>query len=342
MSKSSLYIHVGPPKTATSFLQDVVLGQVQSVDCLSKPVVEIKGKALRFADLFDFSPAVWRDVEENPFAETSHACERDVIVSDEGVFGNLASPTPWIPGSVQGRGLLTEPRLHTHNRPDPYFVSSHIRELRRAAPNWGYDQVGFLLTTRRQDTELSSYYAQFSNRVKGAGQQNFEEWVRYILKDVVGHNKGGGKKLDYFIWWREVSRVIGEENTLFIPFELLKKDQSEFLRRWLSFIGAEKTDSIADSFSGTDDERVDVKSISRSEWIVRNPIRRGPNLRPTRVFRALGLPTTLPLRWPDFGRDEKIQLTEELSREILGVYEEGNRLLDEQNPHLGLDAYEYY
>jgi hypothetical protein len=47
-------------------------------------------------------------------------------------------------------------------------------------------------------------------------------------------------------------------------------------------------------------------------------------------------------RWPDFSRECEIRLTEALSKEILTVYEEGNRSLDERCSHLNLGEYRYY
>jgi hypothetical protein len=220
-------------------------------------------------------------------------------------------------------------------------LSRHLKELKNVAPNWGYERVRVLLSTRRQDTRLASGYAQSSNRVRGAGQQNFERWVHHLLKTTSGFYQGGGVKLDYSVWREEISQAIGEENVFFIPFELLQDDERQYLRRWLGFIGEEKVDSLLESVASAE-SRNSQSAPSESKWFVRDPIRTGPKLRLTRLFQTLGLPTSLPLRRPDFKRDDEIYLTNRLTEEILDVYEEGNQLLGELEPTLDLKKYGYY
>ena len=326
MSEPTLYIHVGPSKTATTFLQRDVLGRVESAECLPVPEIEVQGRSLRFGDLFSLSPEFWRGLEEDPLAGSVQHSGRDVVISDERIFGGLVAPQPWIPGSVPGRGLSPSPRLHTHSRADPYYVCAHLRELRRAAEGWGYGRVRVLLTLRRQDTKLASSYAQLSNRVRRAGQQNFETWVRHLLHDAIGHNKGGGVNLDYSLWWRELRAAVGTENVFFLPFERLRENRAAFLRQWLGFLGVPEADSIVDALSGSGGTGKNVRSRSEDTWALRTPIKKGRFL----------------LRWPDFSRESEIRLTEALREEILSVYAEGNRSLDEQVPHLTLDEYGYY
>ena len=69
MSKPILYIHVGPSKTATTFLQRDVLGRIESAECLPVPEIEVGGRRLRFGDLFSLSPEFWRGLEADPFAD---------------------------------------------------------------------------------------------------------------------------------------------------------------------------------------------------------------------------------------------------------------------------------
>ena len=325
MTAPTLYIHVGPSKTATTFLQRDVLGRIESAECLPIPEISVQGRSLRFGDLFSLSPELWRGLDNNPIADVVQNSERDVVISDERISGGLVAPQPWIPGSIPGHGLPPSPRLHTHSRADLHYVSSHFRELRRAAEAWGYERVRVLLTPRRQDTKLASSYAQLSNRVRGAGQQNFEKWVRHLLHDVIGHHKGGGVKLDYSLWWRELNATIGAENVLFLPFELLRENRAAFLRQWLGFLEVPERDAIVDALAETKEPKQNVRSHSEDTWSLRTPIKKGRYL----------------FRWPDFFRDSEIRLTEALKEEILGVYEDGNRVLNEKVSHLALNEYGY-
>jgi len=326
MSAPTLSIHVGPSKTATTFLQREVFERIESAACFPVPELEVQDRTFRFGDLFSFSPGFWGGVEGDPFGEGGQQPARDVVVSDERIFGGLAAPRPWIPGAVQSRGLPPSPRRHTHGRHDLCSVSSHLRALRAAAGGWGYERVQVLLTPRRQDTKLASSYAQLSNRVRGAGQQNFEAWVRHLLHDVVGYNKGGGLKLNYALWWRRLGEAVGPENVFFLPFELLRADSAAFLRQWLDFLGVPEGGAIADALSGPGSAGQNVRSWSADTWSLRTPIKKGHHL----------------LRWPDFSRGSEVRITDELKEEILTVYEEGNRSLDEHVPHLNLERYDYY
>lgn len=125
MSKPVRYIHVGPSKTATTFLQRDVMGAIESSERLPVPEIAVEARPLRFGDLFSLSPEFWRDV----------------VVSDERISGGLVAPQPWIPESIPRHGLPPRPRLHTHSRVDPYAVSSHFQELRRVAAGWGHECV---------------------------------------------------------------------------------------------------------------------------------------------------------------------------------------------------------
>lgn len=61
-------------------------------------------------------------------------------------------------------------------------------------------------------------------------------------------------------------------------------------------------------------------------------------MRPTRVFQAFGLPTKVPLRWPDLNRGDEIHLTPELRDEVMSFYEPSNRALAEA---IGIDLGQY-
>lgn len=342
----TLYLHIGPSKTATSFLQWEVLPEIEMC-CYVKPTVTLGSAEMRLGDVFLFSPDLWRGEtgkELFTFLRDGDVEEKDVLVSSEYIFGGLASPQPWIPdGEAYGSseyGPVVRVNRQTEVRLDRTSFSNHLDALKEAGRQQGFSQVRILFTTRRQDTKLASGYAQVSNRVRGASQQNFERWAHHLTDDSAGFLLGGGQKLNYFAWWKAMTEVLGRSNVFFLPFELLRKNQGAFLRRWLKFMEVEGYDSIADSF--VDEQEENKRSTSESTWSIADPIRRGPFLHPTRVFRALGLPTRLPARWPDFQRDKEIQLTRELSEEIMEVYEKENRLLDEQGLNLNLKEYGYY
>lgn len=180
--------------------------------------------------------------------------------------------------------------------------------------------------------------------MQGAGQRNFERWIRSLLNTLGGYYDGGGGKLGYSVWYEELAEIVGEENVLFLPFELLREDRSEFLRRWLGFIGVEKIDSVLHSL--TDSEKRNVRSVSVSGWSLSKLARTYVKFRPVFVVQAFGLPRGIAFRWPEFlrytDRDEKICLTEDLSEEILEVCKAGNRRMNALDSDLNLEKYGYY
>lgn len=344
---ATLYVHVGPPKTATTFLQEHVLKRVSSVECRCLPEVQLGGEAVNFGHLFSMSPSVWTEHGGRAFAqlinETERADGEDLIVSHEGIHGGMATPRPWLTkegGWAQGVEYGPLVRLHTDGRPHVALLTEHLTVLSDVAARWGFAEVKVLATLRRQDSWLASEYAQNSHKIRGASQENFEAWVREVTSTSLGRCAGGGEKLDYSSWWEAVGNAVGKENVFLLPFELLKENQTAFLNQWLSFLGVEERAQIIGALSSAEDEE-NRRSTSSSRWALRPPVRTGPSLWP-RVTWKLGLPTKLPMRWPDFARESSIRLTPELSERILTTYADGNRRLDEAVPHLELEAYGYH
>jgi len=346
MSELTLFIHLGPGKTATTFLQNVVLAKVHSIESLVKPIVEFGEEKLRFGDLFNFPPEVWDDSGGGAFAHLirNREGQGSLIISDEHVFGGLASPQPWIADPARKIGPVVRLCRQTNGQTDTYSMAAHLQKLSDVANDWGFSDTKVLAVTRRQDTRLASGYAQVSDRVRGAGQEGFENWVRHLTQSPIGYYMGGGLKLDYLAWYKEIEGAVGTNGVRMLPFERLGESKVTFVRRYLTMFGVEESDveRIVDDLEGSSNGKQNVSSRAESEWSLREPVRTGPRLRPARLWSALGLPGRLPLRRPDFSREKSIFLTPNLRREILDVYEQGNRRLDDILPELELGKYGYY
>ena len=320
------------------------MSEIQATECVEKPWLPVGSEKVRFGNLFCLSPNVWQNVEESAFrdlcVETQN--EGDLLISDEGVYGGVVSPQPWMPETGWKHGEYIELKRQVSVQSDLCSLTSHLERLQTHSSRFGYGKIKVLITTRRQDTKLASGYAQVSNRVRGASQKSFEKWVRYLTNDPLGYSAAGGAKLDYFEWWRSISGIVGKENMFLLPFELLKQDSREFLWKWLEYIDVPKKEQILESVLREEEEADrNSRATSRCTWSLSDPIRRG-TLPAGRVLTALGLPFRIPLRWPDFSREEEIRLSDELSDEILSAYVESNQSLDESLPHLDLERYGYY
>ena len=338
-------MHIGPPKTATTFLQNEVLSEIRSADYLTKPHVPVGGEDVRIGSLFCFDPQVWGKTESGAFRgflkRVRSSNESDLIISDEGIYGGVASPQPWIPDSAEWKhGPFVRLQRQTLDIPNLSSLQLHLAKLSELAQDLGFEETKILFTTRRQDTRLASGYAQLSNRVRGASQESFRKWARHLTHDSLGYHAGGGKKLDYFEYWNGISDVVGRENVSVIPFELLKEDSHEFLDRWLGYLDVTEKGQVLGSLLGSR-QQSNERSVSKKTWTLRSPIRRG-TLPAGRMFTALGLPWRFPLRWPDLEREETITLSEVFSKEILDTYRSANQSLDESLPHLNLKDYGYY
>jgi hypothetical protein len=178
----------------------------------------------------------------------------------------------------------------------------------------------------------------------GASQKNFERWIRRILDPDRGYYEGGGIQHNYYLFWQQVTVAVGTENTLVLPLEHLKEDMSGYLSRLFRFleIPEEGADIIASLSEPENLKRNANTSSSKDTWDLKAPIRTGPWFRPGRLFRALGFPHRMPLRWPDFRRGKEIRLTSELRAHILGVYADENRRLDRALEEVDLRSYGYW
>ncbi|MCS3628945.1 hypothetical protein GGP53_002824 [Salinibacter ruber] len=253
MKKRSIYIHIGPGKTGTTFLQKRVIPKIQSVGCVVKPEVVIgNGISIKFRDLFDLSPKVWKIWGDRIFGglggNKKNGNGADLLISDEGASGAVLSPRPRFTSSDLSYGSPSSRRHYDYRGPLPSTFGGHLEAMSEAASEYGFGDIKILATTRRQDTRLASTYAQISDRIRGASQKNFEEWVRYLTKNPQGYyDVGGGVELDYFQWWKEAVRVVGQSNVLFQAFELLRESNPNFLRTWLRFLEVSEVDSIINS-----------------------------------------------------------------------------------------------
>ncbi len=350
MSGRTLFLHIGPPKTATSFLQRDLLTAVRSAACRIKPTVTLGSGEVTFGDFFLQSPHLWREVGDEVFrsliGENQNGDGKDLIVSEEEIFGGVTSPQPWIPSwigeSARRYGSTVRVERQTSGQPEASTVARHVEALAEIAADWGFSETKVLLTLRRQDTKLASGYAQMSNRVKGASQSHFEAWITDLVVNPLGYYMGGGMKLNYFLWWKELEAVLGEENMLFLPFELLQENKNAFLKRWLQFLDVADMDRILHASRKSGGKGRKKRSESKRVWRLRDPMSVGPSLGIEWLLGKMGISSNWSLQWMDFRRDKKIRLTDELKNQIVDVYQRENRRLEDTVEGLEIGRYGYY
>lgn len=323
----SLVLHIGLPKTGTTYLQKEFFPVLGSVRFLEKPMSDILRGTLGpeygiMHRCFKHSAVVWREYGDAIFAALL-GCAKDefradetLLISDEGI-------------SMTGK--------------TPFLLRCHLQELQRKAADWGFGRVRIICTVRRQDQWIASQYAQLSDRIQGANQAGFEEFVTRFLDPATGYFSDG-VLLDYSTLREQLVAAVGRDNVLMLPLELLVRDRLSFLTPLARFItdGADDHTELLARLGAASAARHNVRSSQPGVWTLR-PLRspRALHLRPYTVFRRLGLPTKVPLRLPDLGRGRSISLSEPLRARIISTYSEKNRALEAE---IGFDlgGYGYY
>lgn len=304
-----LYLHIGLNKTGTTFLQEWVFPTLPLTYIFRPRSLHFKDEGYlgvigyRFAGSLkvweERGDALLEDILGPPGSGTG-----DVLISDEGMGGVVRNPD---------------------------LVRLHLRAMAERAKAWGFDGVRILCAIRRQDQWMGSQYAQVSDRNPSPSQADFEAWAEWWIDPARGYYREG-IVLDYKVLRDGLEYVAGPGNVLVLPYERLQEDAGAFIADIAAFLGGVEAPSQPPS------QRSNVRSTGDDRWALRPPKKgRRLYLRPGRLFRALGLPTYIPL-WKKRG---EVVMAEDLRRRILAAYEESNRAVASD---LGVDlgAYGYY
>lgn len=300
----TLHLHVGLPKTATTFLQSGFFRTLDGLLFRSTPQSD------RFAETGEESghgvlafclrrsAAIWRDEGDSLFADLLggpddwRARPRDVLISDEAI------------GRAGSR---------------PVLLAAHLAAIREQAERWGFARVTAICAFRRQDRWYASHYAQMSDRNPRAAQGDFERAVDALL-DPARERYRLGMLLDYRRLREALTDGLGAANVMMAPYEDLQAAEARFLSRLASFLDAGAAASTGGGGFGACDRN--VRSSGDDEWRLRPSQSLARRLR-ERAARLLGDRAGERLS----GRGRAITLTPELSERILAGYAESNRRL---------------
>lgn len=304
--KLDFTLHMGYPRTGSTFIQKEILPHLESVQALSKPYENILegGSSLgTLGRFFQRSPRIWEAYGEQLFSSLfgSPAEQEDaagVLLSDESVGITLARECSYVGNVAPVGGAQTA----SSGSGNAYFQIPHLHELSRLVREWQFTRVRAIVVIRRQDTWVPSAYVQESNHRENPCQTNFREHVHTLL-DPHRRLYEDGIVLDYHAVGRGLMDALGEQNVLILPYEMMKEDLADFFDHWIDFLDLPEND--ADRLQSL---------IERSNFKARN---------------ARGLSGN---RWSIYesGAEEKreIKLTEELSQQIMTPFRELNQRLD--------------
>lgn len=297
---------MGYPRTGTTFIQKEILPNFGSVQALAKPyknILEGGSSFGTFGRFFQRSPRIWEAWGEDLFLSLFGSPDEqktapDVLISDESVGIDLARHC-----SYAGSASFVEGSRSAFSRSENYPIQiPHLRELSRLVRQWGFTRVRALVVIRRQDTWVPSAYVKESNHREDPCQTDFQEHVRSLI-DPHRRLYEDGVVLDYHAVACGLSRALGEENVMVLPYEMMREDPADFFSRWANFLGLSEADTTQLQFL-----------IEQSSPEVRN---------------ARSLPED---RWaisPDgTEEDECVKLTESLRQKLLATFRDSNQKLD--------------
>ena len=148
-SQRTLHLHIGIPKTASTWLQKKVfplLEHLYYVDC---------PKSLLFKDAADL---VDQRLISSAFRKSSEIwpCFGDAIFQEL-----LGDRDAWL---ADGRDLLISEEGIGRQASRPALLGAHLRELREKASEWGFGRLNIVCIIRRQDHWLVLNHAE--NRIQ--------------------------------------------------------------------------------------------------------------------------------------------------------------------------------
>lgn len=274
-----LIIHIGLPKTGTTFLQKQVFSQLEGITYIGRHSRTDTRTGLALArTLRRASPVIWEDGAKsvprlNILKGLQHAdTDIPVLVSHENCFCRTAT-------IVRGAPALC-----------PVRVAEHIRWLDEYF--WNGAEVRIVLSLRRQDEWLTSAYAEQAFKMDVSGQKDFEAKMRAAVDPA---EFGRFSYLDYGRLVELLRHAVGEENLFVMLHEELKEKPAETLASLCRFIGLDEyPPQIPEG-------RENVRAVGSNRWKLHD---RAPEKK--RVARRLAQ-----------GREEAIELHEGLRAQIL-------------------------
>ncbi|TQE99416.1 MAG: sulfotransferase [Spiribacter salinus] len=318
---SALVLHLGLPKTSSTWLQKSVfpgLANVIYAGHMSWRRYGTGRDAMRLDKLFRQEPGIWQadgsGILDAMTRETASQPGTTLLLSEEKIV------LPRFFGEAVSAGEDQTIRL-----------GRHLEGLRAAALARGFDRVAVLIVFRRQDHWLASRYAQSSSTITGACQSHFEAETRRIIHDAYSSL---GMQLNYARLRQVLRDAVGVENVHMIPYEKLVAAPQAFMQDVYRALGAS---TQAEQLAVNHDAQNNVRRAAPGTWSLR-PNRASIKV-PSWARRLAGGRRHLALSG---NRNAgTIELPARLGEEILGVYESANRQLA-ANVGENLRSYGYF
>jgi hypothetical protein len=212
---TDVYIHVGLPKTGTSFLQQHCFPRLKGLHVVRQgyraPPTGMVERLWRVAEAYP----LFLDIDEQRAEIDRFLCgvtEDKVLITSERLFGDIAL------------GFR-----------DHVQVTESLRRLFPAAK--------IILTIRRQDDFLESLYRQF---LWGYYYPTIDGFLSYAsqrfanpVRPPPAHPNINVWRLDYYVYAQNYAAAFGRNNVMILPHEMLRADPRRFHAELAAFMGVE-------------------------------------------------------------------------------------------------------
>lgn len=260
MNQRLIYLHLGLPKTATTYLQRNLFPGVKGLRYLGRHdgLNDQEQFIIGFANYFHFYPQqalihgvrdieqLIQDEEESQYGEVD--TNLPLFISDEGLTFRLfdAFDKQWY-----GRSAACAENFFKRLA---WFSSESKYTIRP------------ILVLRQQHTWLPSFFAEKYMHLRTLNETaSYPSFLQYALGK--GYYIHGFNNIDYLYLIRLLHRHFKESDTLVVPYEMLSQKEQRFMEEFARFT----TTSLAEVTIG---KKVHSSRVGKNEYAVRIEIQK--------------------------------------------------------------------
>lgn len=253
-----IFLHIGLPKTATTWWQHEVFPFLPQVEFVHRRT-EIDQKVDLIRRLIGYCEKgvgknhrrFERSIEAfgRVFQIAQSKGHSDVLVSNENI-------------SITARGFWNYDN-------DDAAPKVKIRRLSQLVDALGNPSVKVLLGTREPADWIASRYAKSARNLPQASQQDFNDRIASLLQ--ADELPGSARWLDYEYVQEQLSNTFGTENVLAVPMENLTAEPVETILRVGKFLGGRDLQVLTDQMQkrGVFGRRLNQSQYSEGVWHLR-------------------------------------------------------------------------
>ncbi|WP_439634711.1 hypothetical protein [Glycocaulis sp.] len=218
----TVYIHIGLPKTATTFLQEKLFTQIENIKYIDRNYIhELFNEEDNegFRAKFSKSPGIWASYAGRSINKIINSIEcENILISEENISANVHF------FDFQAR-----------RQQDPIVLAHHLNHMRKAILKGSrFSRVKILTTIRRQDTWIASRYAQSGATFSAPSQEHFEKTARKLIS-AKSELYRSAMVINYRYMDDCLRSALGKNDICFLPMEAIRLDPPLFYSRLVEF-----------------------------------------------------------------------------------------------------------